>query len=210
MLRLAILCCILFSKIAAIDMLSNVLPSSYASGVKLQDVMFTVENQMNNGAAVEVHLVIAYTSTLSDTLKKMPSYQYFRQASQIAKDFPEKVKILKWTLPAKPRTSDWVPIDYPTYNPPVAAYIFANYGDSTSTTTTSGSSDVIFSTSGKHHRATIPPSCKKLKITLGKDDFSISDEEENDEESSESAEEEDENTQTEHTLTESEDDSSEE
>lgn len=142
-------------------------------GTTLESVRFTIFDDTNNGAAVEVHLVIVYSDVLNAEICKLSSEEYFRRSEQITKDFPEKVKIFKWTFAAKARVSDWIKVNYPTYETPLAAYIFVRYSGPRSL----GGSRRL-GTSGSEsqdmpHRIRIGASMKKSQIILGKSDVEL-------------------------------------
>lgn len=141
-------------------------------GTILESVMFTIADDTNNGAAVEVHLVVVYSDVLNAEICKLSSEEYFRRSEQIKKDFPEKVKIFKWTFAAKARVSDWIKIDYPKYETPLAAYVFFKYSGSRSLGGfhRSGRSARGDESQDRPHRIRVGASIKKAKIILGKDD----------------------------------------
>jgi hypothetical protein len=125
-------------------------------GIRLKKVTLSIEKNMNNNGAVRLHLVIVYDPELMAELKKMSSDEYFRRVDQLVKDYPDKVKIMEWQLPAKERTIPLKEIEYPySHILPLAAYVFASY-----------------STLGEH-RGRMPNACKNAKIVLGKNSFSI-------------------------------------
>jgi hypothetical protein len=122
----------------------------------LEEVMLSVEENMNNNGAVKVHIVIVYEAELVGELSKKTAYQYFRDVEQMVKDFPDKVKVFEWELVAKERVFPWAKIEYPSeHMEPLAAFIFVSY---------SGTGD---------HRAKIPPTYKKVKIIFAKNNFHI-------------------------------------
>jgi hypothetical protein len=125
-------------------------------GIALEEVMLSVEEDMNNRGAVKLHIAIVYEKELMEELKKMSAEEYFRQVTQLVKDHPDKVKIYEWELVAKKRISPWLKIDYPTdHMQPLAGYVFAKY---------SGSGE---------HREKIPSSAEKIKIICEKNNFHI-------------------------------------
>jgi hypothetical protein len=125
-------------------------------GLTLEEVMISVEKDMNNNGAVKVHPVVIYDVELLGELKKKTSEQYFRNVDQLVKDYPDKLKIFEWELVAKERIIPWGKIEYPNKHLlPIAGIIFAKY---------SGSGE---------HRAIVPPTYKKMKITFKKDGFHI-------------------------------------
>ncbi|MDR2781791.1 MAG: hypothetical protein LBB21_05075 [Holosporaceae bacterium] len=125
-------------------------------GVAMKEVMLVIEENMNNNGAVKLHIIIVYDEEVDGELKKMSAYQYFRRVDQLIKDHPDKLKIFEWELVAKERIIPWVKVEYPNNHMlPIVAYVFAKY---------SGSGE---------YRAKIPPSYKKVKITLKKENFHI-------------------------------------
>jgi hypothetical protein len=129
---------------------------SAKGGLSLEEVMLSVKENMNNNGAVRAHLVVVYDVELIGELMKKSSEQYFRNVDQMVKDYPDKVKIFEWELVAKEQDIPWAKIEYPDkHMTPLAGFVFAKY---------SGSGE---------HRARIPPTYKKVKITFKKDKFEI-------------------------------------
>ncbi|MDR1236054.1 MAG: hypothetical protein LBJ96_03530 [Holosporaceae bacterium] len=129
---------------------------SSKGGISLEEVMLSVKENMNTNGAVRVHLVVVYDIELVGELMKRSSEQYFRHVDQLVKDYPDKIKIFEWELVAKEQDIPWTKIEYPDkHMMPLAGFIFAKY---------SGSGE---------HRARIPPTYKKVKITFKKDKFEI-------------------------------------
>jgi type VI secretion system protein len=125
--------------------------------VVLEEVMFSIEDNMNDSGAVKVHLVIAYESELVSELKKMSSQTYFSSVEQLVKDHPEKIKVFEWKLTAKKRVTSWIPIPHDTsFLTPLGGFVFANYS------------------SPGDHRSAVPKTCKKMKIAMEKKDFKLS------------------------------------
>jgi hypothetical protein len=123
--------------------------------VNLEQVMFLVEDSMNNNSAVQVHVVIVYEKELVSHLSKMSSTELLATLDQLVKDHPDKTLIVKWDIVAKKRISKWINIpkiekDHLTAQ---GGFVFASYS------------------SPGDHRAVIPSSCKKLKIKLKQTDF---------------------------------------
>lgn len=143
--------------VSAVPALGSLFSSE--SGVKLEEVMLSIDEDMNRRGAVKMHIVIVYEEELSHALTKLSARQYFRSIEQLKKDFPDKMHIFAWELIAKKRLTPWIKIDkYPKdHMTPIAGYIFVDY-----------------STAGDH-RAKIPPSKKKIRIILAKDEFHIAD-----------------------------------
>ena len=123
--------------------------------VDIEQIMISVNQNMNQGGAVKLHVLIVYEKELIAELEKMSSREYFRQVDQLIKDHPDKMKIFSWELVAKQRIGPWTPLEYPIgHMIPLAGFVFADY-----------------STNGEH-RAQLPIG-KKVKITLEENDFEI-------------------------------------
>jgi hypothetical protein len=153
------------SAAASLETLSNkkdsILSDIFApkSGLSLEKVAISVEENMNDNGALKLHLVIVYDRVLVEELRKMSSGEYFRTVDQLLKDHPDKMKIFEWELVAKKRLIPFSDIEYPTdHMTPIAGYVFAKYS------------------SPGEHRATIPTYSEKIKISLEKEDFTISQE----------------------------------
>jgi hypothetical protein len=129
---------------------------SAKSGVSLEEVAISVEEDMNNSGALKVHVVIVYEESLAEELRKMSSRTYFRMVDQLVKDYPDKMKILEWELVAKKRLIPATKVKYPSdHMTPLAAFVFADYS------------------SPGEHRARIPNYCEKVKIILNKEDLDM-------------------------------------
>jgi hypothetical protein len=140
------------------DSKSSFLSKIFASkgGLALEEVMLSVEENMNNRSAVKLHIVIVYEKELETELMKMSAEEYFRHIKQLIKDHPDKMKIFEWELVAKKRITSWKKLDYPTDNmTPLAGIIFAKYY---------GPGD---------HRERIPATCEKIKIIFESDNFRL-------------------------------------
>jgi hypothetical protein len=125
-------------------------------GLALEEVMLSVEENMNNRGAVKLHIAIVYEKELVIELMKMSAEEYFRHIKQLIKDHPDKMKIFEWELVAKKRITSWKKLDYPTDDmTPLAGIIFAKYhGPGV-------------------HRERIPASCEKIKIIFESDNFRV-------------------------------------
>jgi hypothetical protein len=125
-------------------------------GLALEEVMLSVDENMNNRGAVKLHIVIVYEKELVTELMKMSAEEYFRHIKQLIKDHPDKMKIFEWELVAKKRIMPWKKLDYPADDmTPLAGIIFAKYHDS------------------GEHRERIPANCEKIKIIFESDNFRI-------------------------------------
>lgn len=122
--------------------------------VALEQVMFVVDEDMNEKGAVKVHLVIVYEKELLAELKKMSASAYFSGVKQLTKDHPDKMKVFEWTFVAKKRVTKWIDVPHDTsFLTPLGGFIFANY------------------TSPGDHRASMPEACKKMKVHFQKKEF---------------------------------------
>lgn len=124
--------------------------------IELEEVMFSISDDMNQKGAIKLHIVIVFDKELIGELKRLSSKQYFRDAEQFKKDNPDKLKIFQWQLVAKKRVTKWIKVPYESdFMPVEGGFIFAKY-------------DTV-----GEHRALIPKACKKLKIMFERDDFRI-------------------------------------
>lgn len=124
--------------------------------LSLEKVMFLVDDDMNEKGATKVHLVVVYERELLNELKKMSASSYFNSVKQLVKDHPDKMKIFQWTFVAKKRITKWIDIPYDaSFLDPLGGLIFANYN------------------SPGEHRASVPKTCKTMKVKLQKKEFQI-------------------------------------
>lgn len=129
---------------------------SSKGSVVLEQVMFVVEDDMNEKGAVKMHLVIVYEKELLGELKKMSSSTYFSTVKQMSKDHPDKMKVFEWTFVAKKRITKWIDVPHDSsFLTPLGGFVFAKY------------------TSPGDHRASIPESCKKMKVLMQKKEFKL-------------------------------------
>ncbi|MDR2645963.1 MAG: hypothetical protein LBC04_02190 [Holosporaceae bacterium] len=129
---------------------------SSKGGLALEEVMLSVEENMNNNGAVKMHIVIVYEKELLEELMKMSAEEYFRHIKQLTKDHPDKMKIFEWELVAKKRIMPWKKLDYPADNmTPLAGIIFAKYHGT------------------EVYRERISADCEKIKITFESDNFHV-------------------------------------
>ncbi len=155
--------------------------------ITLEEIVFSVEENLNDNAAVRVHLVLVYTKELKDKLSSLTSRQYFEDFKQLIKDNPDKIKILEWQICAERRTFSWKKSGESAFAPPKSAFIFVSYntiGNSAGNFSGHGNSNGV-THGGNEHRAVVPINCRKIKIMLEKEDFKlkrIKDEEEEEEE----------------------------
>ena len=124
--------------------------------INLEQITFSVDDDMNNRGAVRLHLVLVYKDNLKEELQKWTSREYFHQAEQLKKDNPDNIKILQWELKAEKQLFDWKKKESESdFKPPKFALVFVEY-----------SGEGI-------HRATVPVNCKKMKLMLQRDDFKL-------------------------------------
>ena len=123
--------------------------------INLEEITFSVDEDMNRNAAVRVHLVLIYKNTLKDEISKWTSREYFHNAEQLKKDNLDNVKILEWQLKAEKQVFDWKKKSESQFKAPKFALIFVEY------------------TSEGEHRATVPFNCKKMKLIFSREDFKL-------------------------------------
>lgn len=122
----------------------------------LENIMVVTEAGMNNGGAMNVHLVIVYSKEILQILGTVSARQYFSMIDQLIKDHPDTMKIYSWTLVAENRIRGWQPIEtLKDSMTPLGGFIFADYDNSTGV-----------------HRARIP-NYEKVRVTFGRNDFKI-------------------------------------
>ena len=122
----------------------------------LENIMVVTEEGMNNGGAMNVHLVIVYSKEMLQILGTMSARQYFSMIDQLIKDHPDTMKIYSWTLIAENRIRGWQPIEtFKESMTPLGGFIFADYDDGIAV-----------------HRARIP-NYEKIKVSFGRNDFVI-------------------------------------
>ena len=124
-----------------------------AAAVWIEKVRFNVADDMNGDAPVSVMLVIVYDADLSKKLASMPADDFFKKLSQIKSDNPGKADFLNWeVVPGKKFPDKRVE---PSKSGAQGAFVFAHYdapGD---------------------HRVALTDE-RGIIISLAKDDFSIS------------------------------------
>lgn len=121
--------------------------------VNIEDMVFEIDEDMNESGAISVYLVICYDRELFDSIKRDTASQFKKNMETYKDDYLDKIVILKWNLVAKKRLSPPILIAglYERKDiPPVGGFIFATY-----------------STPGSH-RYRIPSSWKKMKVRLMK------------------------------------------
>jgi hypothetical protein len=100
---------------------------SSKGSVALEQVMFVLDEDMNEKGATKVHLVIVYEKELLGELKKMSASAYFSAVKQLTKDHPDKMKVFEWTFVAKKRVTKWIDVPHNTsFLTPLGGFIFAN------------------------------------------------------------------------------------
>ena len=151
--------------------------------ITLEEIVFSVEEDLNNRGAVRVHLVLVYTKELKERFTSLDSRKYFEDFEQIIKDNPDKIKILEWKICAERRTFSWKKSDESAFAPPKAAFVFVSYNTLGNSNYTNNSN---YTYGGNEHRAVVPINCKKIKIILEREDFKlkrVKDDEEDEEDS---------------------------
>ena len=121
--------------------------------VEIENVVFAVDEDMNEKGAVTVYFVVCYDSTLFSAIKSDTASQFKNRVSTYKNDYPDKIVVLEWKIAAKKRVSQKIMIGkhYEKDNmSPVGGFVFATY-----------------STPGDH-RYRIPGSWKEMKICLRK------------------------------------------
>jgi hypothetical protein len=160
-----------------------------SSKLNLEKVMFDIDGDVNNKAAIEVHIVIVYEEKsgekigLAHSLKNTNSSTYFSKdfIDQLKKDNPDKLVIYKFTFVAEPRITNWEEIKYENNHMiPVCGLVFANYscGSGDRGSANGGSDSNVGNNSDSRssancYRAEIPHECKKMKIILHKSNFAL-------------------------------------
>ena len=66
--------------------------------VLIKSIDFEVDPKANNGEAFACHLVVPYTSELSERLKGMDSQTYFSQLPELQKTYKDALEIFKYDL----------------------------------------------------------------------------------------------------------------
>ena len=93
--------------------------------VWIEKVIFNPSPDLNENAAVSVHLIIAYDSEPLGKLNDMTSQQYFEQEDQLRKDYPEKLQFFAWELAPGQKIDDaYIDLDKVTG---VGGVFFARY-----------------------------------------------------------------------------------
>ena len=125
----------------------------------IKQVMFVIDEDVNQNAAVKIHIVIVYEKELITALKVMPASRYFTAVEQLKKDHPDKIKVFEWTFVAKKRITAWIDIPYDdSFLTPLGGFVFINYDQRVSP---------------GENRAVIPKSWKKMKINCRRSSFDV-------------------------------------
>ncbi|MDR3155587.1 MAG: hypothetical protein LBT90_00600 [Holosporaceae bacterium] len=145
--------------------------------------MFEVDQDVNNNAAIEVHIVIIYEEKSQDnkiglthSLKNTDSTKYFSKdfVDQLKKDNPNRLVIYKFTFAAEARITNWEEVKYENdHMVPVCGLVFANYSCGSNAGGNSQNNSGSTSNSANCYRAEIPSECKKMKIILHKSNFTL-------------------------------------
>lgn len=165
-----------------ISMVEKFKPSSFSDmfasddGIKLQKATINVATDMNNGAAVKMHLVIVYSKELVSKLSTLRSDRYFEMVDQLKRDYPEQMKIFAWEIIAKEQMFP-SKIEYPRdHMTPLAGFIFVSYTDNNRYGNGGLNNNMSTSIAGQTshpYRARVPPSSEEIEIYLEKDNFKI-------------------------------------
>lgn len=123
-------------------------------GLVLEKIAFSVEDHLNDDRPVRLHLIVFYDEALETIFLSISAREYFNRYKQIAKDYPNKIKIFEWQIPAEKRNTDKIKVEYESnMMSPAGGFIFVSYD---------GPGD---------HRMRIPASEKEIEISLGQNDF---------------------------------------
>lgn len=99
-----------------------------SSPVKLQRLMFVVDDGANDGAAIKAHLVIAYDQEIATEIVQMDSKTYFSRLASLIETQKDRLRIMEWTYPSTPAQSQWFNIDLASsHKIPVSAVLFVQY-----------------------------------------------------------------------------------
>lgn len=121
--------------------------------VEVENIVFSVDEDMNQRGAVTVYLVVCYDRVLFNALRGDSADQFKRRVDDYINDYTDKIVILKWNICAKKYLSEKVYIGrhyVKSDMAPVGGFIFVTY-----------------STPGVH-RYVIPSSWKDILIHLTK------------------------------------------
>lgn len=126
------------------------------SPVKLQRMTFVIDEDANDGAAIKIHLVIAYDQEIATEMVQMDSKTYFARLPSLIETQKDRLRIMEWTYPSAPAQTQWFDIDLAaSHKIPVSAIIFVQY------------------VQPGVHRFVIPYNYDHIKITLRPQDFVV-------------------------------------
>lgn len=147
------------SKGSSDSLLGNVFTSK--EQISLKVINFDIDKEVNNGAAIEVHIVIVYDESFFQSLKKLNSNTYFNDVDNLKKLNPNKMIILKFEFVAKTTiTSSDISAKYKKDSvEPIGALVFAKYSRNQS--------------SAAKHVAVIPVESKTITLKFKKDNFNL-------------------------------------
>lgn len=121
--------------------------------VEVENLVFNIDEDMNQKGAVTIYFVVCYDTTLLNALKSDTAEQFKKRSETYMHDYPDKIVILKWDVVAKKRVSAPIPVGK-YYEKggmsPVGGFIFVTYS------------------SPGDHRYRIPGSWKGIEINLKK------------------------------------------
>lgn len=132
---------------------TSVAKSFFASegDVEIENIIFNIDEDMNQKGAVTVYFVVCYDQVLFNALKTDSADQFKRRIDTYMHDYPDKIVILKWDLVAKRRVTSRIPV--------------AKYYERGSLSPVGGFIFVTYSSPGEH-RYRIPGSWSGMEISL--------------------------------------------
>ena len=141
------------------SLLGNLLASK--EQISLKNVNFNIDANVNNNAAIEIHVVILYDEILFKAIKELNSNRYFQDMENLKKLNPNKIVILKFEFVAKAiiTTAD-ISKKYPKDGlEPIGALVFARYSNRQS--------------SADKHVAVIPIEAETIILKCKRDNFDL-------------------------------------
>lgn len=121
--------------------------------VEAENIIFNVDEDMNQKGAVTLFFVVCYDPVLLNALKSDTAEQFKKRSETYMHDYPDKIVILKWNIVAKKRVTAPIPVGKYYEKDglsPVGGFIFVTYS------------------SPGEHRYRIPGSWKGIEISLQK------------------------------------------
>ena len=122
--------------------------------VKLQQISFSADPNMNDNRVVTIHLVAPKVTALYEELLKMDAQTYFASIEQLQKDYPNDLEVFSWEI-IPGGTLNKQTVRFTDFRAK-GVIVFARYDDNIS-----GS-----------HRLVLPQQ-KAVKILLGRNDCSL-------------------------------------